>query len=212
MRAVEPKPEPMTRDTIFDMASLTKPIATATSIMILIEEGKLRLADRLVGVLPEFDNHGKSEITIEQLLRHRAGFIPDNPLADYEQGPDAAWKRIAELELVSRPGERFRYSDVGFLVLGKLVERTSGRGLDAFAREQIFEVLGMKDTHFRPLESSRRHRRRSNASLRPSGRRLEAGCSAGSFTILVLGRWEASPATLVCSRPPTIWRSLPRRS
>ena len=113
-RAVEPKPEPMTRDTVFDMASLTKPIATATSVMILVEEGKIRLADRLVRFLPEFDNHGKAEITIEQLLRHRAGFIPDNPLADYKDGPEAAWKRIAELDLVSPPGERFRYSDVGF--------------------------------------------------------------------------------------------------
>jgi CubicO group peptidase (beta-lactamase class C family) len=94
-RALDPKPEPMTRDTIFDMASLTKPVATATSIMILIDEGKLRLEDRLVVSLPEFDNNGKSDITIEQLLRHRAGFVPDNPLADYEHGAAAAWQRIA---------------------------------------------------------------------------------------------------------------------
>ena len=152
-RAIEPKPEPMTRDTVFDLASLTKPIATATSIMILIDEGKLRLSDRMIVVLPEFDNHGKREITIEQLLRHRAGFIPDNPLMDYEQGAAAAWQSIAQLEPVSPPGEKFRYSDVGFLVLGKLVERAAGRGLDAFARERIFEVLGMNDTHFRPLDS-----------------------------------------------------------
>ena len=112
----------MTRDTVFDMASLTKPIATATSVMILVEEGKVRLGDRLVRSLPEFDNHGKGPITIDHLLRHRAGFIPDNPLADYSNGPETAWKRIAELELTSRPGERFSYSDVGFLVLGKLVE------------------------------------------------------------------------------------------
>jgi uncharacterized protein YbbC (DUF1343 family)/CubicO group peptidase (beta-lactamase class C family) len=153
-RALEPKPEPMTRDTVFDMASLTKPIATATSIMILIDEGKLRLADRIIVSLPEFDNNGKSEITIEQLLRHRAGFVADNPLADYERGAAAAWQRIAQLELVTRAGEKFSYSDVGFLVLGKLVERADGRGLDAFAREKIFEVLGMKDTHFRPLGST----------------------------------------------------------
>ena len=152
-RAIEPKPEPMTRDTVFDLASLTKPIATATSIMILIDEGKLRLSDRMIVVLPEFDNHDKREITIEQLLRHRAGFIPDNPLMDYEQGAAAAWQCIAQLEPVSPPGEKFRYSDVGFLVLGKLVERAAGRSLDAFAREKIFGVLGMKDTHFRPLNS-----------------------------------------------------------
>ncbi len=133
-RAVEPGSEAMTRDTVFDMASLTKPVATAMSIMILVDEGKIRLADRLVRVLPEFDNHGKGAITIEQLLRHRAGFVPDNPLADYKDGTETAWKRIAELDLVSRPGERFSYSDVGFQVLGKLVERTSGTDLAAFAQ------------------------------------------------------------------------------
>ena len=73
LRAVEPKPEPMTRDTVFDMASLTKPIATATAIMILVEEGQIRLSDRIVRSFPEFDNHAKTSITIDQLLRHRAG-------------------------------------------------------------------------------------------------------------------------------------------
>jgi uncharacterized protein YbbC (DUF1343 family)/CubicO group peptidase (beta-lactamase class C family) len=154
-RAVVPQPEPMTRDTVFDMASLTKPVATATSVMILVDEGKIRVAERLVRSLPEFDNHGKGAITIEQLLRHRAGFIPDNPIADYKDGPEAAWKRIAELSLVSRPGERFSYSDVGFLILGKLVETTSRRDLGSFARERIFEPLGMTDAHFRPVDSSR---------------------------------------------------------
>ena len=116
--------------------------------------GRCGLGDRLVRSLPEFDNHGKDAITIDQLLRHRAGFIPDNPLADYKNGPETAWKRIAELDLVSPPGERFSYSDVGFLVLGKLVERKSGRDLGAFARERIFEPLGMIDAHFRPLAAS----------------------------------------------------------
>jgi uncharacterized protein YbbC (DUF1343 family)/CubicO group peptidase (beta-lactamase class C family) len=153
-RVVEPVPEAMTRDTIFDMASLTKPIATATAVMILIEEGKLRPSDRVVRFLPELDNHGKSSITIDHLLRHRAGFIPDNSLPDYQQGPEVAWKHIAELDLVSRPGERFRYSDVGFQILGKLVERVSGRKLDEFARDRIFEPLGMKDAHFRPSQAS----------------------------------------------------------
>ena len=100
-RGLEPRPEPMTRDTVFDLASLTKPVVTATAVMILAEEGQLRLADRVVRTLPELDNHGKGAITIEHLLRHRGGLIPDNPLVDYEHGPEAAWKRIGELELVS---------------------------------------------------------------------------------------------------------------
>jgi uncharacterized protein YbbC (DUF1343 family)/CubicO group peptidase (beta-lactamase class C family) len=153
-RAVEPAPEPMTRDTVFDMASLTKPIATATAVMILVDEGKVRLGDHLVRSLAEFDNHGKNAITIDELLRHRAGFIPDNPLSDYKDGPETAWKRIAELSLVSPPGDRFSYSDVGFLVLGRLVEKKSGRDLGVFARERIFEPLGMTDAHFRPLGAS----------------------------------------------------------
>jgi uncharacterized protein YbbC (DUF1343 family)/CubicO group peptidase (beta-lactamase class C family) len=152
-RAVRPNPEPMTRDTVFDMASLTKPVATATSVMILIEEGKLRLSDRLGRLLPEFDNHGKGAITVDQLLRHRAGLIPDDPILDYEHGPETAWKKLADLDLVGPPGEQFRYSDVGFLILGRIVERIGGKPVDEFARERVFEVLDMKDTHFRPVEA-----------------------------------------------------------
>jgi CubicO group peptidase (beta-lactamase class C family) len=92
LRSVRPSDEPMTRDTLFDMASLTKPVATATSVMILLERGRLRLNDRLGKLLPEFDNHGKGRITVEELLRHRAGLIADNALADYGDGPEAAWR------------------------------------------------------------------------------------------------------------------------
>ena len=102
-RAVEPKPEAMTRDTIFDMASLTKPIATATAVTILIDEGRLRLSDHFTSTLKEWNNHGKASVTIEQLLRHRAGFVADNPIADYQNGADTAWSKLAELELISRP-------------------------------------------------------------------------------------------------------------
>jgi CubicO group peptidase (beta-lactamase class C family) len=153
-RVVGTMPVAMTRDTVFDMASITKPVATATSVMILIEEGKIRLTDRLGRALPEFDNHGKGGITIDQLLRHRAGLIPDNAIADYQQGPEAAWKKLAELDLVAQPDERFIYSDVGFQILGRLVEKTSGQRLDRFAAERIFNVLGMTDAHFRRLEPS----------------------------------------------------------
>jgi uncharacterized protein YbbC (DUF1343 family)/CubicO group peptidase (beta-lactamase class C family) len=151
-RVVGPPSEAMTRDTVFDMASLTKPVATATSVMILVEEGHLRLTDRISRALPELDNHGKGAITLDQLLRHRAGLIPDNPLADYQNGRESAWKRIADLDLEGRPGEQFRYSDVGFLILGRLVERTSGQRLDEFVKERVFDVLGMKDSHFRPVD------------------------------------------------------------
>lgn len=150
-RAIEPQPEPMTRDTVFDMASLTKPVATATSVMILIERGRVRLDDPLVRFLPEFDNHGKRAITIEQLLRHRAGLIADNALGDYADGPEKAWEKLARIDLVSKPGERFLYSDVSFLILGRLVERVTGQDLARFSRENVFEPLGMARSAFRPI-------------------------------------------------------------
>lgn len=149
-RSVEPSVEPMSRDTVFDMASLTKPIATATSVMALIEEGKIRPSDRIVKYFPEMDNHGKGRITVDHLLRHRAGLIPDNALGDYKNGPEEAWKKICDIDLVAKPGEKFIYSDVGFIILGKLVEKVSGKPLDQFAAERVFQAAGMTDAHFRP--------------------------------------------------------------
>ncbi|MBI1325240.1 DUF1343 domain-containing protein [bacterium] len=152
-RAKTPAVEPMTLDTIFDMASLTKPVATATSIMILVEEGKIRLSDPVRKFLLDWDNHGKGGITIDQLLRHRSGLIPDNPIGDYADGPETAWKKLAEQDLVGSPGEYFRYSDVGFIALGRIVEKVSGMPLDEFARKRIFEPLGMTDTGYAPKEA-----------------------------------------------------------
>jgi len=150
-RAVEPSSEPMTRDTIFDMASLTKPIATATSVLKLVEQGKIKLSDSIVTYLPEFDQKGKKELTIDLLLRHRTGLIADNAIGDYANGPEKAWERIAALKLNFKPGEKFLYSDVNYLILGRLVERVSGKSLDEFSREMIFEPLDMTQTGFAPI-------------------------------------------------------------
>lgn len=152
-RAVEPESEPMTRDTIFDLASLTKPIATATSVMLLIERGQIRLDDPISKFLPEFAEGKLGGITVEQLLRHRGGLIPDNAADDYTHGAEEAWKRIAALEPTAKPDEKFIYSDVGFLILGRIVEKVSGKPLDQFARENIFEPLKMKDAGYLPAES-----------------------------------------------------------
>jgi len=155
LRASAPGSEPMTRDTVFDMASLTKPVATATSVMVLVEQGKLSLDDRLGKLLPEFDNHGKGAITVEQLLRHRAGLIADNPIKDFNDGPEAAWKHLADLDLTYPPGTSYVYSDVGFMTLGRIVEKVSGQSLDRFASEHVFEPLGMADTGFKPEKPDR---------------------------------------------------------
>lgn len=151
-RAVEPTSEVMTIDTVFDLASLTKPVATATSVMLLVEDGKIALAEPVSKYLPEFTSEGKETITIQQLLTHQSGLIADNRLADYIDGPETAWQKITTLDLVEDPGVRFLYSDVGFIVLGELVHRVSGKPLDEFAQDRIFTPLKMSDTGFRPPE------------------------------------------------------------
>ncbi len=153
-RASEPE-EAATLDTVYDLASLTKPIATATSVMKLVERGAVELAAPVARHLPEFGVRGKEAITVEMLLLHTSGLVADNPLADYVGTHDEMWKRICELEPRSAPGTKFAYSDVGYIVLGELVERVDGRPLEKFAGEELFEPLGMLETTFRPGEELR---------------------------------------------------------
>ena len=149
-RAVDGPPEAMTPDTIFDLASLTKVVATTTSVMILVEEGRLRLRDRVATYLPEFSSHGKDRITIEHLLTHVSGLRPDLPLEEVFEGADTAIARAADEVPEAGPGERFVYSDINFFVLGEIVRRVTGQTLDQFARDRIFRPLGMRDTGFNP--------------------------------------------------------------
>jgi CubicO group peptidase (beta-lactamase class C family) len=154
-RRVEPEAEPMTTDTLFDLASLTKPIATATSVMLLVERGKLKPDEPVATYLPAFAAEGKGKVTVRQLLIHTSGLIPDNPLRDYEAGVDEAWQRICALKLQTPSGQRFAYSDVNFIVLGKLVESISRQPLQAFTRSNIFQPLGMGETGYLPTASLR---------------------------------------------------------
>jgi CubicO group peptidase (beta-lactamase class C family) len=150
LRARQPAEVPMTVDTVFDLASLTKPVATAASVMLLVEQGKLRLSDRVADHLAAFGQNGKEKITVENLLLHTSGLIADNPEADYRDGRDKALERVHALTPKAAPGERFIYSDMGFIVLGELVEKLSGTSLDAFAQKHVFAPLGMNETAFRP--------------------------------------------------------------
>ena len=154
-RQVEPERVAMTTDTLFDLASITKPVATATSVMLLVERGELRLGDRVSQRIPEFAQAGKEDITVRDLLLHQSGLIPDNPLSDYEDGPEKAWERIWALPIKTEPGTRFVYSDVGFLVLGELVRRVSGQDVHAFSQANIFGPLGMRETGYLPAEALR---------------------------------------------------------
>ena len=152
-RAVEPAPEVMTLNTIFDLASLTKVVATTTSIMILVEEGRIRLTDRVASYIPSFARSGKAEITVRHLLTHTSGLRPDLDLADSWTGYDTAIARATEEVPTAAPGERVVYSDINFFLLGDIVSRVSGMTLDRFAQSRIFEPLGMHDTMFRPSSS-----------------------------------------------------------
>ena len=152
-RALVPAPEPMTLDTIFDIASLTKVVATTTSVMVLVEQGKIRLSDRVATYIPGFERYGKGDITIRHLLTHVSGLRPDVDLAETWVGSDKAIALAIEEVPTSRPGEKFVYSDINFFLLGDIVRRVGGVPLDRFARERIFEPLGMKDTTFNPHAS-----------------------------------------------------------
>lgn len=154
-RQVEPTSEEMTLDTVFDLASITKPVATATSIMLLVERGQVRLGDPVSRYIPEFAQNGKDSITIEHLLTHQGGLIPDNPLDDYNHGVDEAWRRIWELTPVEAVGTKFIYTDVGFITLGEVVRRVTGKTLDEFATENIFAPLGMTETSYLPSDKLR---------------------------------------------------------
>lgn len=149
-RALEPAREAMTADTIFDLASLTKIVATATSIMILVEHGKVRLSDPLSNYIPEIKGEGRERITLELLLTHRAGYAPDFDLRERWSGYDQAIKRLIQEPLRNPPGAKFVYSDINYIALGEVVHRVSGLTLDEFARKNIFLPLGMRDTGFRP--------------------------------------------------------------
>jgi CubicO group peptidase (beta-lactamase class C family) len=149
-RSLEPTTQPMTTDTVFDLASLTKPMATATSVMLLVERGTVTLQDPIARYIPPFGQNGKDKITVEHLLLHLGGLVADNPLADYQTGADEALAKIDALPTRNEPGTKFIYTDVGFIMLGRLVQAVDGRKLDQFARDEIFVPLGMSDTRFLP--------------------------------------------------------------
>jgi uncharacterized protein YbbC (DUF1343 family)/CubicO group peptidase (beta-lactamase class C family) len=152
-KSLYPSTEPMTTDTIFDLASLTKPIATGTSIFKLVEAGKLRLSDKAKLHLPELTEPAWEAITLEHLLTHTSGLPAGNASSDYKEGITQSIKKINNLKLLAPPGERFTYSDIGFIMLGEIVQRTSGRLLDQFSRDEIFLPLGMKETGYNPSET-----------------------------------------------------------
>ena len=154
-RALEPRREAMTADTIFDLASLTKVVATTTCVMQLFEQGKIKLNDPVARYLPEFAQNDKDDITVRQLLVHYSGLREDLDLTDKAskdkwQGKDTAYRMAFVEKPVFPSGSRFLYSDINFITLGALVERVSGEALDVYAARNVFQPLGMAHTRYRP--------------------------------------------------------------
>jgi uncharacterized protein YbbC (DUF1343 family) len=149
-RSLEPTREAMTVDTIFDLASLTKCIATTTAVMQLVEEGRVRLNDPVAAYLPEFAQNGKANITVRELMTHFSGLPPDLDLKSPWHGRDAAFAMAMQESPLYPPGTRFLYSDINFETLGFLVEKVTGMTLNGYASAHIFAPLGMKDTRFLP--------------------------------------------------------------
>ncbi|MCU1271037.1 MAG: hypothetical protein JWN74_2331 [Acidobacteriaceae bacterium] len=149
-RSLEPKVEPMTVDTIFDLASLTKVIATTTAVMQLEEQGRVRLNDPVVKYIPEFGQNGKGDITVRDLLTHHSGLAPDIDLTPAFTSRDTAYSLAFAATSVAPPETQFIYSDTNFIVLAALVERISGVPLDSYCAQNIFVPLGMSRTRFLP--------------------------------------------------------------
>jgi CubicO group peptidase (beta-lactamase class C family) len=149
-RANHPVVEVMTTDTIFDVASLTKVMATTPAIMLLVERGLLRLDDKVKRYLPEFAGWGKDAITVRQLLTHFSGLRPDFDLAVQWEGYAATMEHLWRETASGEAEKEFVYSDLNFITLGEIVQRVSGQSLDAFVRQHLFDPLGLDETAFNP--------------------------------------------------------------
>jgi SSS family transporter len=207
--------EPMTADTIFDMASLTKCLVTATAVMQLVEAGKVDVDAPVAKYLPEFAANGKQAVTIRELLTHYSGLPPDVDLKDAWglAAPDKAEgiRRAMNSSLTTTPGTHFEYSDINYIVLGALVEKLSGESLDVYAERHIFEPMSMRDTRFhafakacpwlskkvgsaielfysspaQPISSSPAH---PISGFIPQAAALAVGCPGGDY-----GNWSLYP-------------------
>ena len=148
-RALVPAVEPMTEDTIFDLASLTKVVAATPAVLLLIERGQLDLEAAAATYIPEFQGDGKETITLRQLLTHTSGLRPDIGPTGWT-GATGAVQMACRERLQSTPGTKFVYSDINFFLLGEIVQRVSGKPLDAFLASEVYGPLQMSDTGFRP--------------------------------------------------------------
>jgi CubicO group peptidase (beta-lactamase class C family) len=151
-KALEPASEPLEPSTVYDCASLTKGVVTATVLARLMQDGALQPGSAVRSLLPAFaSDRGGPPITVGQLLTHTSGLPAGLPLQPVWSGPDAALALAATRPPTHPPGTFFRYSDVNFILLGQIAERTAGRSLDVLVQDWIFGPLRMRDSGYLPL-------------------------------------------------------------
>jgi uncharacterized protein YbbC (DUF1343 family)/CubicO group peptidase (beta-lactamase class C family) len=149
-RRVVPDVVPMTTDTIFDIASLTKPLGTTLAVMALVERGDVKLDAPLGRYVPEFRKPAFAQVTIHRLLTHSAGFPAIPPPGTVKPSVAETMRAIQRLPFDYAPGTGTQYSDVGFMLLGEVVRRASGQPLDRYLQTTVFKRLGLRDTTFNP--------------------------------------------------------------
>jgi len=149
-RALVPAVEPMTEDTLFDAASLTKVIACTPAVMLLVERGQVKLDERVQTYIPEFKGDGKEAITVRQLMLHLSGLRGDIETRTDWRGQQAAIQKACAEKLLSAPSAAFRYSDINFFLLGEIVQRVSHQPLEEFVVHEIYQPLKMTDTGYLP--------------------------------------------------------------
>jgi CubicO group peptidase (beta-lactamase class C family) len=187
--------EPMTEDTIFDMASLTKPLATATAVMQLYEQGKVQFDDPVQQYLPDFNTANdpqRAKVTVRMLLTHTSGETGDVDLKDPWglDRPDKAEgiHRALTTPLESSPGERFRYSDINFILLGALIETVTGEAEDVYVQQNVFAPLGMEEARYLPPAKACGPHTVRGAAIAWAPALEAAACSAGTWSTDLLPR------------------------
>jgi beta-glucosidase-like glycosyl hydrolase/CubicO group peptidase (beta-lactamase class C family) len=143
-------PRPVTPETVYDLASLTKVVGLTTAVMMLVAEGVMDLDGRVADYLPEFAAGDKGRVTLRHLLTHTSGLAPWRPLYRETATPDGALAIVMAERLGAPPGTRYAYSDLGAIALGKAVERVTGESLDEWLATRLFDPLDMRRTRFRP--------------------------------------------------------------
>jgi serine-type D-Ala-D-Ala carboxypeptidase len=169
-----PEPKEMNPNTLFDLASITKPVATTTAIMLLVQRGRLSLSDKVQDYLSQFDGHGKNEVTIRHLLSHSSGLsawkpyykeIPSSSITHFEVGKSFISNKVLQEGLVYGPGQKAVYSDLGYILLGMIIEKVTQQTLDSFCYQNIFGPMGLSQTFFINLEKKGKQKSFSLANI-----------------------------------------------